>query len=118
MTAPHELDFSVIDWSNIEPTVHPGDTGCAFWRTLQYEGLRIRMVEYTPGYFADHWCAKGHIVHCLSGEFDSELQTGELFTLKAGMSYIVANDLSSHRSKTKTGVQLLIIDGDFLKKNV
>lgn len=116
MTAPHELDFRVIDWSAIEKTVHPGDTGAASWKTIQFNGLRVRMVEYTPGYFADHWCSKGHIVHCLSGEFDSELQTGETFTLKAGMSYIVGDDLGSHRSRTTNGVQLLIIDGDFLKK--
>jgi len=77
--------------------------------------LRIRMVEYSPGYLADHWCKKGHIVHCLEGEFISELETGEEFKLTKGMTYIVSDELSSHRSISKTGVKLLIIDGDFLK---
>lgn len=110
-----EINFQIIDWSNVSPTKHPGGSGEATWRTLQWPGLRARMVEYSKGYIADHWCTKGHIVHCLEGEFTSELQTGESFKLTAGMSYIVSDELSSHRSITETGVKLLIIDGDFLK---
>jgi len=74
----------------------------------------MRVVEYTNGYLADHWCQKGHIVYCLEGEFTTELKTGESYKLSAGMGYIVSDDLSSHRSVTETGVKLLIIDGDFL----
>jgi len=109
------INFQTIDWSNIEKTLHPGDTGESFWQTVQFPGLRIRMVEYSAGYFANHWCQKGHIVQCLEGEFVSELETGETFTLTKGMTYVVSDDLSSHRSISKTGVKLLIIDGDFLK---
>jgi hypothetical protein len=72
------------------------------------------MVEYSPGYLADHWCQKGHIVHCLEGAFDSELKDGQSFHLTEGMTYVVSDDLSSHRSSTNVGVKLLIIDGDFL----
>ncbi len=86
-----------------------------FWQTVQFPGLRIRIVEYSAGYLADHWCQKGHIVHCLEGEFVSELQNGEAFTLTKGVTYVVSDDLSSHRSISKSGVKLLIIDGDFLK---
>jgi hypothetical protein len=106
--------FQTIAWDAIEKTEHKGETGTAFWQTVQFEGLRVRRVEYTAGYIADHWCKKGHIVHCLSGSFTSELQSGELFELTIGMTYIVSDDLSSHRSITKDGVKLLIIDGDFL----
>ena len=109
------INFQTIDWSAIEKTIHPGETGSATWQTLQFPGLRIRLVEYSPGYLADHWCQKGHIVHCIEGQFVSELQSGEEFALNAGMSYVVSDDLSSHRSLTKDGVKLLIIDGDFLK---
>jgi quercetin dioxygenase-like cupin family protein len=109
------IDFTVINWNEMLQTEHPGNTGSAFWKTMQYDGLRVRMVEYSKGYIADHWCTKGHIVHCLEGEFTSELQNGEAFRLTAGMSYIVSDELSSHRSVTETGVKLLIIDGDFLK---
>lgn len=109
------IPFQNIDWSLIPKTEHVGETGIAYWQTQQYNGLRIRMVEYSAGYIADHWCQKGHIVHCLEGEFISELQDSASFVLTAGMTYVVSDDLSSHRSLTKEGVKLMIIDGDFLK---
>lgn len=115
MEAVTKIPFQTIDWSAIAKTIHPGETGSADWQTIQLPGLRLRIVEYSPGYFANHWCSKGHIVHCLNGTFVSELETGELFTLSAGMTYVVSDDLSNHRSTTKDGVKLLIIDGDFLK---
>ena len=109
------IPFQIIDWSKIEKTAHEGATGVAYWQTLQFDGLRIRRVEYSPGYLADHWCQKGHIVHCLEGEVVNELKDGRKNVLVPGMSYVVSDDLSSHRSVTETGVTLLIIDGDFLK---
>ena len=111
------IPFQTIDWSNVEKIRYPGDTGTAYWQTKHYDGLRIRLVEYTAGYFADHWCQKGHIVYCLKGAFESELENGKIFTLKQGMSYVVSDDLSSHRSISKHGCTLLIIDGDFLKSS-
>ena len=111
----HNIPFQTIDWSTIPKTVHPGATGTAFWQTVQLPGLRIRIVEYSAGYLADHWCRKGHIVHCLEGEFVSESEDGSHSILTSGMTYVVTDELSSHRSVTKTGVKLLIIDGDFLK---
>jgi hypothetical protein len=108
------IPFQTIDWDLIPKTEHPGETGMAFWKTLQLQGLRIRIVEYPKGYLADHWCRKGHIVHCLEGEFISESEDGSEFLLTEGMTYVVSDNLSSHRSKTKEGVRLLIVDGDFL----
>lgn len=109
------ISFQTILWGEIEKTEHPGETGVAHWQTRQFDGLRVRLVEYSPGYLADHWCTKGHIVHCLEGEFESELQTGEVFRLTRGMTNVVSDELSTHRSVSRTGVKLLIIDGDFLK---
>ncbi len=109
------IPFQTIDWSIVPKTEHKGETGTAFWQTLQLPGLRIRIVEYTAGYLADHWCGKGHIVHCLEGEFISESADGNHSFLTPGMTYVVTDELSSHRSATKNGVKLLIIDGDFLK---
>lgn len=109
------IPFQSIDWSNIEQTEHKGETGTAYWQTQLFNGLRVRLVDYSAGYLADHWCQKGHIVHCLEGTFVSELENGQTFTLTKGMSYIVSDNLSSHRSLSKDGVKLLIIDGDFLK---
>lgn len=109
------IPFQTIDWDAIEKTIYPGETGVSFWQTLQLEALRIRIVEYSAGYLANHWCSKGHIVHCLEGSFDSELQNGDTFTLTRGMTYVVSDNLSSHRSRSVNGVKLLIIDGNFLK---
>ena len=116
MNNDKEIPFQSIDWSTIQKTEYKGESGTAFWQTVQFRGLRIRLVEYSKGYMADHWCEKGHIVHCLEGEFVSELQNGEKFTLTQGMTYVVSDNLSSHRSSTKNGVKVLIIDGDFLKQ--
>ncbi len=109
------IPFLTYNWSAIEKVEHKGETGTSYWQTIQLQGLRVRIVEYSKGYLADHWCQKGHIVHCLEGEFVTELQSGEKFTLSKGMCYIVSDELSSHRSVSKEGVKLLIIDGDFLK---
>ena len=109
------IPLQVIDWDTISKTEHKGETGIAFWQTLQLPGLRIRLVEYSAGYLADHWCKKGHIVHCLEGEVITEQESGEKSLLKEGTTYVVSDELSSHRSACENGVRLLIIDGDFLK---
>jgi len=109
------IPFQTVDWEKIPKTEHKGETGIAYWQTLQFQGLRIRIVEYSAGYVADHWCEKGHIVHCLEGEVINEQQNGENSILTQGMSYVVSDELSSHRSVTEKGVKLMIIDGDFLK---
>ena len=108
------IHFQVIDWSQVVPAEHGGAEGTAYWQTMQWPGLRLRIVEYSKGYLADHWCRKGHIVHCLAGSFVSELETGEQFLLREGMTYIVSDEQSSHRSFSEQGVRLLIMDGAFL----
>jgi quercetin dioxygenase-like cupin family protein len=109
------IPFQTIDWTSIEKVEFKGETGAALWQSVQFGGLRIRLVEYSNGYLADHWCQKGHIVHCLEGEFITELSTGEKVKLKKGETYVVSDELSSHRSVSENGVRLLIVDGDFLK---
>jgi len=108
------IPFQIIDWNTVLPTEHTGETGTAYWCTKEYPGLRVRVVNYSEGYLADHWCKKGHIVHCLKGEVVTQQETGDEFILREGMTYIVSDNLSSHRSYAKHSVQLLIIDGDFL----
>jgi hypothetical protein len=108
------IPYINIDWKDIPNEEYKGEKGSASSKTIQYPGLRIRLVEYSDGYLADHWCGKGHIVHCLQGELINEHQNGEVFVLKEGMSYVVSDGLSSHRSRTNKKVKLLIVDGDFL----
>ena len=104
------IPFSTIDWSRVESTEHKGETGMAYWRTRTFGGIRVRMVEYTPGYLADHWCTKGHILLCLEGELHTELADGRQFTLTPGVTYQVADNAEPHRSHTSTGVKLFIVD--------
>lgn len=115
MTTTQHIPFHTTDWSVIPCTEHRGETGTSWWKTLRYGDLRIRKVQYSENYQADHWCSLGHIVYCLEGELVSELSDGRKFTLAAGMSYQVSNGVSSHRSVSKNGATLLIIDGSFLK---
>jgi hypothetical protein len=104
------IPFETVDWSSVAPTTHAGESGLAIWRTRQFGAVRVRMVEYTPGYVANHWCEKGHVLLCLDGELHTELQDGRVFTLKPGMSYQVADGADAHRSMTETGAKLFIVD--------
>ena len=104
------IPFGTIDWSAVERTEHRGETGTSFWRTREAGGFRLRMVEYSPGYKADHWCRKGHLLLCLEGEMTTDLEDGRCVTLRAGMSYQVADDVMPHRSATATGATLFIVD--------
>jgi hypothetical protein len=106
----HDVPFCTIDWSQVEASEHPGETGMAYWRTLEVGNIRVRMVEYTPGYFADHWCSRGHVLLVLEGELVTDLKDGRSFTLKPGVSYQVADGAEPHRSHTKTGAKLFIVD--------
>jgi len=104
------IPFGTTDWSSIEPTHHNGETGVATWRTCHFGAIRARMVDYSPGYVADHWCTKGHILLCLEGELHTELKDGRTFLLRPGMSYQVADNAEPHRSSTPGGAKLFILD--------
>ncbi|AKO54072.1 hypothetical protein ABA45_17850 [Marinobacter psychrophilus] len=104
------IPFGTTDWSSIKPTEHAGETGYAYWHTQHFGNIRVRMVEYTPGYLADHWCTKGHILLCIEGELHTELEDDRKFTLKHGMSYQVADNAEPHRSYTGIGAKLFVVD--------
>jgi hypothetical protein len=104
------IPFGITDWSTVERTEHKGESGLAYWRTQSFGNIRVRFVEYTPGYLADHWCMKGHILLCTEGELHTELEDGRKFVLTAGMSYQVADNAEPHRSSTAVGAKLFIVD--------
>jgi mannose-6-phosphate isomerase class I len=105
-----EIPFGITDWAQVERTERKGERGAAYWRTQIFGGIRVRVVDYTPGYLADHWCEKGHILLCLEGELHTDLADGRSFTLKPGMSYQVADNAEPHRSRTDTGARLFVVD--------
>jgi quercetin dioxygenase-like cupin family protein len=105
-----ELPFGITEWASIVPAEHPGEQGMAYWRTRHFGSIRVRIVEYTPGYVADHWCTKGHILLCLEGELETRLADERSFKLTPGVSYQVADNAEPHRSSTAIGARLFIID--------
>ena len=105
-----DIPFGITDWSSVERIEHKGEKGAAYWRTRNFGCIRVRMVEYSPGYLADHWCSKGHILLCLEGELHTELKDGRTFVLKPGISYQVADEAEPHRSFTAIGAKLFIVD--------
>jgi hypothetical protein len=105
-----DIPVGTTDWASVETTEHEGETGVAYWRTQNFGPIRARMVEYSAGYLADHWCTKGHILLCLEGMLGTELKDGRQFTLTPGMSYQVADGAEPHRSFTEVGAKLFIVD--------
>ncbi|MFO7691694.1 MAG: DHCW motif cupin fold protein [Vicinamibacterales bacterium] len=104
------VPFGVTDWSAVPTTEHAGETGVARWRTVETGNIRVRVVEYSPDYLADHWCSRGHVLYVLAGELVTELKDGRSFTLRPGQSYQVADNEEPHRSRTSAGATLFIVD--------
>lgn len=104
------VPFALLDWASAEVTEHAGEKGAAIWQTLKHGDIRTRIVTYSPGYLADHWCRKGHIIYVLEGSFISELENGESHRIAQGQGYVVGDDVMPHRSFTPDGVKLLIVD--------
>jgi hypothetical protein len=105
-----DLPFGTVTWNTVELTTHAGERGEARWRTRRFGDVRVRMLDYSPGYLADHWCSKGHFMLCLEGDLTTELADGRQFRLTPGMSYHVADDAEPHRSSTRDGAKLYCID--------
>ena len=105
-----DVPFHTTDWSSVPATEHPGAVGTATWRTIEVGNVRVRMVDYSPGYVADHWCERGHVLLVLAGELITELRDGRRVVLDPGTSYQVADGASAHRSSTRLGARLFVVD--------
>jgi len=110
MNISNNIFFGLINWDEIQSERHEGLTGYAIWKIKQIGDIRLRKVEYSPNYKADHWCEKGHIIYCIKGEMTTELKDGSLHILKEGMVYYVGDKADPHRSFTEKGVTLFIMD--------
>ena len=102
--------FQTFNWSSIPKEEHKGETGISYWQVQNVNDIRVRLVEYSPGYKADHWCSKGHIILCVGGEMDTELKDGRIMKLSKGMCYFVGDGNEAHRSSTVSGCKLFIVD--------
>ena len=104
------LPFQTLNWSSIPKEEHKGETGMAYWQIQMMNDIRVRMVEYSSNYKADHWCSKGHIILCLEGEMDTELKDGRIMKLSKGMCYFVGDNNEAHRTSSENGCKLFIVD--------
>jgi quercetin dioxygenase-like cupin family protein len=104
------IPFQSIDWSRVEPTSHPGAPGVATWRTVEVGNVRVRMVEYSPGYVADHWCERGHVLLVLEGQLETELDDGRHTTTRPGDTWVAADGDGAHRVSSPGGARVFIVD--------
>ena len=95
-----DIPFQVHNIETLVPEEHSGLTGKAYWKTVKQGNVRMRIVEYTPGYLADHWCDKGHAVFVLDGELESELKDGY---------FLPENDWASSKSLTGMTKNILVM---------
>jgi quercetin dioxygenase-like cupin family protein len=105
-----DIPFHTTEWKNIETIRHDGETRYGVWKTIHIGNIRIRQVEYSVDYRANHWCSKGHILLCIEGEMTTELKDGRRFVLKEGTSYQLGDNMEPHRSFTQKGCKLFIVD--------
>ena len=104
------VPFMTTDWHAVPEVSYPGATGTAFWRTIEVGNVRVRMVRYSAGYLADHWCSRGHVLLVMEGELVTELQDGSQHRMGPGMSYHVASGEVPHRSRSVNGAVLFVVD--------
>jgi quercetin dioxygenase-like cupin family protein len=107
----NNIPFQVTDWSKITPEEYKGKTGTSFWRTFEEGNVRVRMVEYSAGFYADHWCPRGHVLLVLDGEVVVKLQDGTEHRLIRGMSFQAGDDdRNPHLAYSETGAKVFIVD--------
>jgi len=106
-----EVPFSTLDWEKSAAEEHPGENGISHWRTLETGNLRVRVVEYSPDFRSDHWCARGHVLLVLEGELEIRLKDGRSFKLCPGTGFQVADDEANpHLALTEKGAKVFIVD--------
>jgi len=106
-----EMAFTPLDWSAIAPVEVPGTTGTSHWRSFEAGDLRVRIVDYGPGFEADHWCDRGHVLHVLSGVLGLRLKDGREITLAPGEGFCVSDHGdAAHLVFTEEGCRAFIVD--------
>jgi hypothetical protein len=104
------LPLEATDWGSVEEERQPGATGHAISKTRSYADVRVRFIEYTPGYLADHWCSKAHVIYCIAGEISIELDNGHRLNVRKGMSLATEQDGTRHRLSSDIGAVIFVVD--------
>jgi hypothetical protein len=105
------VDFTITDWEKIKPVEYPGESGTSYWRIFESGNVRVRVVEYSPGFKSDHFCSRGHILLILEGELGIKFKDGQIFRLVQGMSFQAEDDETNpHLVYTEKGAKVFIVD--------
>jgi len=105
-----KVPFATTDWALLPASEIKGASGVARQRMIEAGNLRLRLVEYSTGYRADHWCEHGHVVLVLEGALTTELKDGRRFESPQGTSFQVAEGDGFHLVSTATGAKVFIVD--------
>jgi quercetin dioxygenase-like cupin family protein len=105
-----DVPFSNIRWPEMPLSEQSGAVGYALSQTVETGNVRLRLVTFSPGYEADHWCSKGHVVFVLKGQLSTVLQDGRKFLTLQGESFCVGDNDGQHRAETDRGATVFIVD--------
>ena len=106
-----DMPLTLTNWGQMEAEEHAGETGTSFWWTMEKEALRVRLVDYAPGFRSDHWCSRGHVLHVLEGVLIVEMKNGRIIEMPAGTGFLAGDDETNpHRARTETGAKVFIVD--------
>ena len=99
------------DWSSLVSESVEGLSGNSRSKSIKYGNIRMRTMEYSPGFEADHWCPRGHIIFVLEGEITIKLKDETEQKISKGMSFICGdNETNPHMVYSKKGAFVIIID--------
>ncbi|MFC2164381.1 DHCW motif cupin fold protein [Acidobacteriota bacterium] len=105
------ISFTMTDWSRVPQVEYKGETGTSFWRIFEQGNIRVRIVDYSPGFRSDHWCPRGHVLLVLEGELTIELKDGQVYIMPPGTSFQAADDDENpHMAYTDKGAKVFIVD--------
>jgi len=105
-----DISPNLINWEKIETVELKGETGTSFMRIYEEGNIRLRMIEYSADYYADHWCTRGHIIHVIEGELIYEQKNGKTFSLIPGNSFQVGDNKDEHLVRTINGARVFLVD--------
>jgi hypothetical protein len=103
--------FYSIDWDMFKTKKYKGESGSSYWRTVEMDGFRLRMVDYSPGFRSDHFCCKGHIILVEEGMLSLKMNSGGIVNIEKGMSLLIGDSIrDSHQAFTNEGARVFIVD--------
>jgi len=104
------INTQLIDWESTAPIETKGKTGVNTAHEFSSGGYKIRLLVYSSNYESDHWCEKGHIIHCIEGSMMLKIKDRKDIYLSAGKSLLLGEG-DHHMAVTgDVSAKIFIID--------